>query len=133
MEPFGTYLATFPIKPADLGFHGNLFGGTLLAWTDGAAVSFVMKLTGEPRVVTKILNSCFESPVKEGEILDLYGRPNHIGTTSIRIAVTGRSQKLGQAERTVFSAVITFVCIDQDGCPTPISQAARKVIEAYFQ
>ena len=27
-------LNTHPIKKSDLGFHGNLFGGKLLAWLD---------------------------------------------------------------------------------------------------
>ena len=30
-------LNTHPIKKSDLGFHGNLFGGKLLAWIDAAA------------------------------------------------------------------------------------------------
>lgn len=27
-----TFLNSHPIKKSDLGFHGNLFGGKLLAW-----------------------------------------------------------------------------------------------------
>ena len=30
-------LNTHPIKKSDLGFHGNLFGGKILAWVDSAA------------------------------------------------------------------------------------------------
>ena len=30
-------LNTHPIKKSDLGFHGNLFGGKLLAWIDASA------------------------------------------------------------------------------------------------
>ena len=32
-------LNTHPIKKSDLGFHGNLFGGKLLAWLDASAGS----------------------------------------------------------------------------------------------
>ena len=28
------YITQHPIKKSDLGFHGNLFGGKLLAWLD---------------------------------------------------------------------------------------------------
>jgi acyl-CoA hydrolase len=28
------FLNSHPIKKSDLGFHGNLFGGKLLAWID---------------------------------------------------------------------------------------------------
>jgi uncharacterized protein (UPF0371 family) len=31
-------LNSHPIKKSDLGFHGNLFGGKLLAWIDAQAV-----------------------------------------------------------------------------------------------
>ena len=31
------YITQHPIKKSDLGFHGNLFGGKLLAWLDAAA------------------------------------------------------------------------------------------------
>jgi len=33
-------LNTHPIKKSDLGFHGNLFGGKLLAWIDAAAAGY---------------------------------------------------------------------------------------------
>ena len=33
-------LNTHPIKKSDLGFHGNLFGGKLLAWMDAAAAGY---------------------------------------------------------------------------------------------
>jgi hypothetical protein len=36
-------LSTHPIKTSDLGFHGNLFGGTALAWMDASAVSYAMR------------------------------------------------------------------------------------------
>ena len=29
-------LNTHPVKKSDLGFHGNLFGGKLLAWLDAS-------------------------------------------------------------------------------------------------
>ena len=43
------YITQHPIKKSDLGFHGNLFGGKLLAWLDAKAakdcfVSFVILL-----------------------------------------------------------------------------------------
>ena len=33
-------LNTHPVKKSDLGFHGNLFGGKLLAWLDAGAAAF---------------------------------------------------------------------------------------------
>ena len=36
------YITQHPIKKSDLGFHGNLFGGKLLAWLDAAAAGFAV-------------------------------------------------------------------------------------------
>ena len=40
-------LNTHPIKKSDLGFHGNLFGGKLLAWIDAAAAGYSVKELGK--------------------------------------------------------------------------------------
>ncbi len=42
-------LNTHPIKKSDLGFHGNLFGGKLLAWIDASAAGYAMQLCDTPR------------------------------------------------------------------------------------
>ena len=38
------YITQHPIKKSDLGFHGNLFGGKLLAWLDAAAAGLTLNL-----------------------------------------------------------------------------------------
>lgn len=109
------HLGTFPIKTADLGLHGNLFGGTILFWTDACAVSYVMKMTRQPRLVTKTMNSIFVSPVKAGELLSLYGWPIQIGRTSIQVVVEAKTLNMESTEeRMVFTASIVFVCICRD-------------------
>ncbi len=52
-------LNTHPIKKSDLGFHGNLFGGKLLAWIDAAAAGYSMQLCDTPRMVTGMIDKCF--------------------------------------------------------------------------
>jgi acyl-CoA thioesterase YciA len=120
-------LSTHPIVTSDLGFHGNLFGGAALAWMDASAVSYAMRLCAEPRMLTLSLEDChFKKPVKEGEVLSLYGFPCHLGRSSIRIAVEARVLNLTtQEEWTVLSACLRFVCVDSQGKSKPISEAAR--------
>ncbi len=63
-------LATHPIKKMDLGFHGNLFGGKLLAWIDAAAAGYSMQLCDTPRMVTVAIDKCFfEKPAREGQLV----------------------------------------------------------------
>ena len=72
-------LNTHPIKKSDLGFHGNLFGGKLLAWIDAAAAGYSMQLCDSPRMVTVSIDKCyFEKPAKEGQLLKIYGSPRQI-------------------------------------------------------
>jgi len=52
-------LNTHPIKKSDLGFHGNLFGGKLLAWIDAAAAGYSMQLCDTPRMVTVSIDKCY--------------------------------------------------------------------------
>jgi len=120
-------LSTHPIKTSDLGFHGNLFGGTVLAWMDASAVSYAMRLCTEPRMLTLSLEDChFKKTVKEGEVLSLYGFPCHLGRSSIRIAVEARVLNLTtQEEWTVLCACLRFVCVDGQGKSKPIGEAAR--------
>jgi acyl-CoA thioesterase YciA len=62
-------ISTHPIKKSDLGFHGNLFGGKLLAWMDAAAAAYSMQVADSPRMVTVLIEQCvFEKPAKEGQI-----------------------------------------------------------------
>lgn len=36
-------IITHSVKKLDLGFHGNLFGGVLLAWIDSAVAAYAME------------------------------------------------------------------------------------------
>ena len=72
-------LNTHPIKKSDLGFHGNLFGGTLLKFIDSAAAGYSMQLCDTPRMVTVSIDKClFEKPAKEGQLLKIYGSPSSL-------------------------------------------------------
>lgn len=128
-------LNTHPIKKSDLGFHGNLFGGKLLAWVDAAAAGYAMQLSDTPRMVTISIDKCFfEKPAKEGQLLKIYGFPNKVGTTSITIYMECRAHNVYTGEqRVVLRTHIKFVRIDEDGNPIPISDRAKTRINKLIQ
>ena len=67
-------LNTHPVKKSDLGFHGNLFGGKLLAWLDASAAGFAAQFCDTPRIVTISIDKCvFKRPAKEGQLIDEQG------------------------------------------------------------
>ncbi len=64
-------LNTHPVKKSDLGFHGNLFGGKLLAWADAAAAGYSMQICDTPRMVTVSIDKCyFEKPAKVDNVVE---------------------------------------------------------------
>jgi len=112
----------------DLGIHGNIFGGTLMAWIDEAAAAFATEYCYTPNMVTlRVGELLFKKPLKTGNHVRIYGRVNKLGTTSITLDIEARRYNLYSGEEmTVCTTSITFVRIDEDGTPTPIGDSVRK-------
>jgi len=128
-------ISSHPIKKSDLGFHGNLFGGSLLKWIDSAAAGYAMQLCDTPRMVTVSIDKCnFEKPAKENQLLKIYGYPFKIGNTSITIYMEARSHNVytGKQEL-VLKTNITFVRIDDTGSPIPISDRVKNKINKVLE
>ena len=48
----------------DIGVHGNLFGGAMLAWLDEAALAYTCQVADSTRMVTRSMSEViFEKPV----------------------------------------------------------------------
>ena len=120
-------ITTHPIKKSDLGFHGNLFGGKLLAWMDAAGAGFASEVCDTPRMVTKLIDKCvFNKPAKEGQLLKIYGGVEMVGNTSLTIRLEARSHNVYNCKQNVIlSTNMVFVRIDDQGDAIPISERIR--------
>ena len=120
-------LNTHPVKKSDLGFHGNLFGGKLLAWLDASAAGFAAQFCDTPRMVTVSIDECiFKRPAKEGQLIKIYGAVGKIGTTSIKLKLEARSHNVYNGKQNIIlETYITFVRIDEQGDAIPISDRVR--------
>lgn len=118
----------------DIGVHGNLFGGNMLAWLDEAAATWACSVCKNPNMVTvKIDEMIFERPVKNGQQVNIYGEVKRMGTSSITVYVEARNVNFYTAEeKTVCSTYFTFVRIDDSGSAIPIEETVRKKFE-YLQ
>jgi acyl-CoA thioesterase YciA len=125
-----TFLNSHPIKKSDLGFHGNLFGGKLLAWIDAAAAGYAMQLCDTPRMVTVSIDQCnFEKPARESQLLKIYGRPSKVGNSSVSLYMEARAHNVYTGiQSLVLKTNITFVHIDEEGNPIPIGEKGRRRI-----
>ena len=123
-------ISTHPIKKSDLGFHGNLFGGKLLAWIDASAAAYAMQLCDTPRMVTVSIDQCnFERPARESQLLKIYGRPSVLGNTSVTLYMEARAHNVYTGKQDlILKTNITFVQIDEGGNPIPIADKARNRI-----
>jgi acyl-CoA thioesterase YciA len=111
----------------DIGVHGNLFGGIMLAWMDEAAAALATKVCHTPNMVTvKIEEVVFKKAVKVGMQIHIYGEVTRVGNTSISMKMIAMKYNVYSAEETpVCTTHITFVRIDENGDPVPIPRLVK--------
>jgi len=115
------------VMARDIGIHGNLFGGTLMAWLDEAAAAFATEYCYTPNMVTvRVGELIFKKPIKAGQHMRIYAEVLELGTTSLTLLLEARRYSLYSGEETlVCSTNMTFVRIDDDGSPTAIGETVR--------
>ena len=120
-------LSTFICKNSELGVHGNMFGGTMLAFIDETGGAYAAQLCDTPRMVTiKIEELLFKSPVRLGNLLKIYGKVLKFGKTSLTLYIEVRKHNVHTGLQDVVTHTnITFVKIDEDGNSIPISDRVK--------
>jgi acyl-CoA thioesterase YciA len=120
-------ISTHPVKKSDLGFHGNLFGGKLLAWVDAAGAAYATQVCDTPRMVTVLIEEClFKKPAREGHLLKIYGCVNDIGITSVTLQLEARAHNVYSGNQLVIlSTKIKFVRIDENNESIPITERVK--------
>jgi acyl-CoA thioesterase YciA len=118
------------VKESDLGTHGNLFGGKLLAWLDEAGGVLAAQIVDSPRVVTvRFGEVVFSRKVKVNRIVKIYGHLVKLGKTSVTLFLEARRHNPYTGEQKVIACnEIVFVKVDEDGDPELIS---LKVLEKF--
>lgn len=116
-------ISTHYVMAKQVGYHGNLFGGTMLAWIDEAGAAFACQIADTGRMVTKYMSEVnFERAVRPGQLIKLYGRCLKIGKTSVTIEIEARRHSIyNGTQKTVCKCNIVFVRIDGDGEAVPIA------------
>jgi acyl-CoA thioesterase YciA len=128
-------LSTHPVKKLDLGFHGNLFGGKLLSWVDAAVAAYAMERCHSKNMITVALDKCvFEKPAKEGQLVKIYANISKIGNTSATFNVEARNYNVFRGdEEIILKTSMTFVRVDDEGVPIPISEQVKREYNTKFE
>ncbi len=123
MRLIGTKLC----KKSDLGIHNNLFGGTMLSWIDEAAFAFCSEVCFTPNLVTlKLDEVIFKEPVKENNLIKIYGEILAFGNTTVTLNVEARKFNVyTHEEKNVTTTKLIFVRIDDEGSAIPIAQHVK--------
>ena len=112
--------------PADSNANGDIFGGWLMSQMDLAAGNLASR-TSHGRCVTVSADAMtFLRPVKIGDEVSVYCELLTTGRTSMKISVEAwRRARIGNEEYRVTKAVFTFVAIDAEGKPRPITEPSH--------
>jgi acyl-CoA thioesterase YciA len=109
--------------PTDTNAAGDIFGGWIMSQVDIAG-SIAAYRRANGRVVTVAVNAFqFHKPVFVGDLISCYAEVVRIGRTSLTVHVevfSERSRRVEECIR-VTEATLTYVAVDQDRKPRPVS------------
>ncbi|MFV0481836.1 MAG: acyl-CoA thioesterase [Campylobacteraceae bacterium] len=104
--------------PKDTNASGNIFGGWIMSQIDIAG-SLAARDINPGNIATIAVNSLeFKKAVKVGDAISCYGKIVKVGNTSIQTKVEVYAERTVNQKRVcvhVTSAVITYVCVDENG------------------
>jgi acyl-CoA thioesterase YciA len=121
-SPRGNLTVRISAMPADTNANGDIFGGWVLSRMDQAGgIAAIERAYG--RAVTIAVDGMqFIRPVKVGDVLEVYTLVESVGRTSMKIHVEAWARRfMTRVREKVTDANFTFVAIDDEGRPRPVS------------
>lgn len=107
------------VLPEDLNHYGYLFGGRLLRWVDEACwIAASLDYPTCKFVTVGMDDVSFNSQINNGDIIAIDSTKEKVGNTSLGYRVTvckGRN-----CDSILFSTLVTFVNLDENGKKSPI-------------
>jgi acyl-CoA hydrolase len=104
------------------GVAGVMFGGIMMQWIDVCAGVAAMRHAGGAVLTASIDRLDFLSPVHVGEVVLLQAQVNFTAHTSMEVGCRVETEDMRTGTRRyVTKAYCTFVAIDANGRPRPIS------------
>jgi acyl-CoA thioesterase YciA len=114
------------MMPRDTNASGTIFGGVILSYIDQSGAEEAI-CQGARRVVTVAVDGVvFHEPVYVGDLVSFYTELVRVGRTSVTVKVRVRAARRFDRELVVdvTEAELTYVNVNQDGRPIPISVAS---------
>ncbi len=122
IEPRGDLTVRVAAMPADTNANGDIFGGWVLSQMDVAGGIAAAEHANGRAVTIAIDAMTFIRPVKVGDVLCVYTAVDKVGRTSMKVHVEAWARRWRTHDREkVTDATFTYVAIDEDGRPRPVS------------
>ena len=109
------------VAPATTNLYDTLFGGTLLGWMDEVAFITATRFGRHPFVTVSLERIDFKHPIPAGTIVELIGRVETLGRTSVKVRIDVFVEEMLKGHRLkAVTGLFTMVAIDEHTRPTPI-------------
>ena len=113
--------------PCDTNYNGDIFGGWLLSQMDLAGVSLCNNVSYGRYVTMTIDRMVFRKPVKVGDIVEIMGKINKVGNTSIEVDLLVQATNMETGKKMqVTEGTIKYVKIDNAGKATSIDSTKQQ-------
>jgi len=111
--------------PSDTNAAGDIFGGWLMSQVDIAGSIAAHRYVGSCVVTVAVNEFLFIKPVLVGDLVSIYANIEHIGNTSIRIAleVMAEHERGKHRAQKVATALLTYVSLDENKQPKSIHRS----------
>ncbi|MEM4084637.1 MAG: acyl-CoA thioesterase [Thermoplasmata archaeon] len=107
--------------PPDANVAGNVFGGTILKMIDEISGIVATKHCRRNCVTANIDHIDFVYPVHIGDLVELRGRLNFVGNSSMEVGVEVFAENLETGDINFTGrALVTLVALDDSGTPVPV-------------
>lgn len=118
------------MRPANANTSGFVHGGDILKLVDIIAYVCSSRHSGKRCVTASIDKVNFWSPIKIGELVNLYASVNHVGKTSMEVGVRVEAENLRTGKKThTNSCYVTMVAVDEKGKPTKVPKVIPQTAE----
>ena len=109
------------VFPSTTNHYDTLFGGTAMQLMDEVAFITATRFSRKRMVTVSSDKINFTKSIPAGTIIELIGRVDHVGNTSIRIAVEIYVEEMYSIERQqAIHGTFTFVALDEHKKPIRI-------------
>lgn len=109
------------VKSEDLNHHQTLYAGRCVEWCVEMAYITAQRCFREPRplVFMSIRSLSIRAAARVGEILELTGRVDYLGESTIGVRIDGHKAQNGEGSKPVVTGTFLFCTIDEEGKAVP--------------